>query len=276
MPEKMIKLPLRYYLNSQIYGPGMPPTGEEGLHEEVIGKPVNQVGLVLVHCWNCGEEDGPYPIKPGTRISGKAGDWVPLAHDIVHTEIKPVLEACRQAGIAVFHLGQAVYAPRYESYLRIKNDAELQDPTTCGKYDMCVRPRSVKELWDYEFGTDFPGPAWVTHEDRFDIAEPVKPIGDEPVFLTGFQLNGLCRRQDIDMLFYVGFMAGGCMLNQPGAIREMAGKFRYRCVMLREGTIHYEDEKTMKDRWMTYAAYREVEMQHGFTASTRDLLRALI
>lgn len=271
---KNLKIPLQYYQIAQLYGPGMPPSGKEGLHTKLFEMPVDRVGLVIVHPWNLGEPDGPYPIEPGVHKPGEASDWVPKAHEIIATKIKPVLEATRKAGIAVFHLAQYVYAPRYPQYLKIAADPEFQSPEKKVEFDVCVNPRTVKEMWETEYGPDFPGPVWKTHADKFNIARSLRPLPNEDVFLNGWQLNGLCRRKKIDTLFYVGFMADLCLVNIPGAIREMAYKFKYRCVVLRECTTAYEFAETYKDNWMTFAAIRLIESGMGYSASADDFMAA--
>jgi nicotinamidase-related amidase len=274
MQDHMLELPIRCYQIARLYGPGMPPSGSEGLHERTLEKPVRQVGLVSVHCWNLGESDGPYPIGPGARCPGEAADWVPVAHEIVRDRIKPVLDGARTAGIAVFHLAQHTYAPRYASYQEIAADPDLRPPVSSAPFEGCVRRRSVEEQWGDEYGEDFPGAVWVTHKDTFDIAEAVRPLGSEPVVVDGWQLNGLCRRLDIDTLFYVGFMADLCLVNIPGAIREMSGKFGYRCVVLRDCTTAYEFADTVEGNWMTFAAIRLVETGLGCSATSQDFIAA--
>ena len=248
----------------------MPPSGREGLHERVLEKPVSQTGLVLVHCWNLGEASGPYPVGADARYPGEAADWVPTAHEIIREHILPVLNAARTAGMTVFHLAQEVYARRYPAFGEVERDPSLQPPAPAPSFEVCVRPRSVEEQWRDEYGPEFPGPVWKTHAETFDIAEAVRPIDSEPVIVNGWQLNGLCRRLDIDTLFYAGFMADLCLVNVPGAIREMAGKFRYRCVILRECTTAYEHEDTYEGGWMTRAAIRHIETELGYSASARD------
>ena len=101
-----LRLPIRNYQIARLYGPGMPPSGREGLREQLIAKPIGQVGLVLVHCWNLGEPTAPYPITENARCPGEAADWVPRAREITRRYIVPVLQAARVAGIRVFHLAQ--------------------------------------------------------------------------------------------------------------------------------------------------------------------------
>ena len=276
--EKTLKLPLRHYTISRLYGPGMPASGQEGFHERLLEKPVGQVGLVAVHCWNLGEETGPYPIGPDAHCPGEPADWVPTAHEIVADKIKPVLDTARNASIPVFHLAQYVYAPRYPKYLEIADDPDLNAPKDSGEsmndIEGCVRPLSFEERWLEEYGPDYPGPVWITHADQFDIAEAVRPLPDEYVYLDGWQLNGLCRRLDIDTLIYVGFMADLCLLNIPGALREMANKFKYRCVVLRDCTVAYEYPDTVEGNFMTRAAIRHIETDLGYSASSEDFISA--
>jgi len=271
---QILRLPIRFYQIARLYGPGMEASGKEGVHERILEKPVSQVGLVSVHCWNLGETTGPYPIGPDAHCPGEAADWVPTAHEIIVNGIKPVLDAARKAGISIFHLAQYVYAPRYPQYHQIAADPELQPPTPEEPIAGCVRPRSVEEQWRDEYGPNFPGPVWETHADEFDIAEAVRPLPDESVYLDGWQLNGLCRRMDIDTLFFVGFMADLCLVNIPGALREMASKFRYRCIVLRDCTVAYEFADTCEGKWMTHAAIRLIETDLGYSASSQDFITA--
>jgi nicotinamidase-related amidase len=268
------EIPLQYYQIARLYGPGMAPSGKEGLHTRLFQKPVDRIGLVIVHPWNLGEPDGPYPFEHGTRTPGEAGDWVPKAHHIIAGRIKPVLEAAREARVAVFHLAQNTYAPRYPQYLEIASDPELQSPEKRVEYEVCIEPRTVEEMWEAEYGTNFPGPVWKTNAKKFDIAKCLHPLSNEAVLLNGWQLNGLCRRKKIDTLFYVGFMADLCLVNIPGAIREMSHKFKYRCVVLRNCTTAYEFAETVDGSWMTFAAIRLIESGMGYSAISDDFISA--
>jgi len=275
MTETALRLPVRYFQIARLYGPGMPPSGREGYHQRILQKPAGRLGLVSVHCWNLGEADGPYPIGTDAHCPGEAADWVPTAHEIIRECIAPVMRAAREAGVTVFHLAQHIYAPKYPQYRQIAEDPELKPPSPPADCERCVRPRPVQEQWADEYGEAFPGPVWVTHKEKFDIAEAVRPKDDEPVVTDGWQLNGLCRRRDIDTLLYVGFMADLCLVNIPGAIREMSGKFGYRCVVLRDCTTAYEFQDTHEGRWMTRAAVRLIETGMGYSATSEDFISAV-
>ena len=274
---QLYNLPIRYYQIAQLYGPGMPPSGEEGLHMDTLNINPEKIGLVLVHTWNLGEVDGPYPIYDTTTWKdGEAGAWVPDAHKIVENNIHPVLKAARQSGIKVFHLAQSTYAEKYPQYQELKNDKELQNPVMRVAFEKSIDPVSYQEGWNREYGENYPGPVWKTHAKEFDIAKLLKPLPDESVFVTGWQLNGLCRRKNISVLIYAGFMADLCLLNIPGAIREMTNTFNYNCVVLRDCTTAYEYEETIDGRWMTFAAIRMVESEFGYSATSKDFINACL
>jgi nicotinamidase-related amidase len=251
--KSTLRIPARYYQFAQLYGPGMPPSGEEGLHTTAIEVPTSEVGLVIVHPWNLGEPDGPYPFEPGTRKPGEVGDWVPRAHEIVANKIKPVLEMARKTGIRVFHLGQFVYADRYPQYVKIKDDPALQpqmpefnvfeDPS----FELCVKPWTLDDVWKKQYGEQWPGPVW--------------------------QLNGLCRRNNIHTLIYVGFSADLCLVHISGAIKEMTFKFQYRCIVLRDCTTAHEYPETEDGNWMTFAAIRMIETEMGYSATAQDFIK---
>jgi nicotinamidase-related amidase len=269
-----MRLAVQFHRIGRIYGPGMPSVEDEGLVERTLELEVRRTALVSVHCWNVGEPDGPYPIEEGTRCPGTPADWVAIAHGIIRDRIRPVVQAARLSEMPVFHLAQSGYARKYPQYAAIAADPDLQEPEGL-KVEGCVRRRDPRAKWDDQYGPEFPGPVWVTHPDTFDIAKNVRPIDNEPVFLTGVQLNGLCRRNDIDTLIYVGFMADLCLVNISGAIREMTNRFGYRCIVLRDCTTAYEYADTVNGQWMTRTAIRSIEADGGYSATSDAFIAAL-
>ena len=273
--DQSFTMPIRYYQIAQLYGPGMPRSGVEGLHLDTLDINSGKIGLVLVHIWNLGEADGPYPIYDTTTwTDGEAGSWVPEAHNIIEDKIHPVLKAARHSGIKVFHLAQSTYAKKYPQYQELKNDQELQNPIRWVEFDKCIEPVTYQEGWSREYGENYPGTVWETHSDEFDIAKIIRPLPDEDVVVTGWQLNGLCRRNNISVLIYAGFMADLCLLNIPAAIREMTRTFKYNCIVLRDCTTAYEYEETHEGKWMTFAAIRMIETEFGYSATAEEFINA--
>jgi nicotinamidase-related amidase len=273
MSERTIELPIRRYEIAQLYGPGMPPSCTEGYRQHTVSRKVSQVGLVLVHCWNLGESDGPYPARTDERLRGKAGDWVCEARKIISERIAPALAAARRAGLAVFHLAHESYAGRYESYRHIKDDPRMAAPPQA-PVDLCVRPRTLGRQLAEQYGADFPGCVWDTHRESFDIARAVRPAEGEHVIVNGWQLNRLCRQMDIDTLVYAGFMADICLVHSSGAMREMSLRYKYNCVALRDCTVAYEYGDTAGG-WMTFAAVRNIETAHGGSTTSGNFVAAL-
>jgi len=70
-------------------------------------------------------------------------------------------------------------------------------------------------------------------------------------------------------------MADLCLLNIPGALREMSARFGYRCVILSDCTTAYEFPDTLKDRAMTKAAIRLVETDLGYSTSADEFITDL-
>ena len=69
-------------------------------------------------------------------------------------------------------------------------------------------------------------------------------------------------------------MADICLLDVSGALREMANKYRYHCVALRDCTTAYEYAETHENNWMTFAAIRRVEQDMGYSALSSDFISA--
>ena len=60
-----------------------------------------------------------------------------------------------------------------------------------------------------------------------------------------------------------------------GAMREMVGRFKYRCIALRDCTTAYEYADTVDEQVMNRAVMRHIETALGYTADGADLIAAL-
>ena len=276
MSDNFVRLPVAHYQLSRNYGPGMSSAGGviEGLRQKTLEKNAGRFGLVLVHCWNLGEKTGPYPLAENQGTTGTNSDWVIAAGEIIAEKIAPVLAAARETGIPVFHLASGAYAAKYPQYRRILDDDELKGPEVGYESRQCIRPVTVDEEWAERFGPNWPGPVWETHPETFDIAHAVRPTENEHVVVDGWQLSGLCRRLDVDTLVYAGFMANVCLLHVPGAMIEMAKKFRYRCVVLHDCTVAHELIPTLPNHDLTKAAIRYIEFGLGYSTSSHEFIQA--
>ena len=81
------------------------------------------------------------------------------------------------------------------------------------------------------------------------------------------------RTRRILHLLYIGFAINWCVLGKDYGIRAMKDR-GYNPILLRDATTGVEFPDTLDTLQATELAVREVEQQHGFTASNRDFLTA--
>jgi len=108
---------------------------------------------------------------------------------------------------------------------------------------------------------------------HLDFAAPARPLDGETLVVTTEQWDDWLRGRGIDTLIYVGFCTNLCILDAPGGMRLMCA-LGYRCVILREATLAVEFPETLEQRLQTEASLRHIEAWVGYTASSRDFLRA--
>jgi nicotinamidase-related amidase len=105
------------------------------------------------------------------------------------------------------------------------------------------------------------------------MSSAVQVLDSDYVIATGQQLHELCRERGILHLVYVGFATNWCVLGRDYGVRAMAGR-GYNVILLREATTGVEFPDTVATLFVTEIAIREVEQQHGFSASNGDFIAA--
>ena len=110
-------------------------------------------------------------------------------------------------------------------------------------------------------------------KEVMDIPDPVKPIESDLVVAGGEQMHRLMKERGVKYLFYCGFALNWCVMDKPGAIRDMSGR-GYGCILLRDATAAIEHSDTVDQLLSTKAFVDQVEMRFGYSALTGDLLRA--
>lgn len=250
-----ISLPVRFYR-------AVPASNPEGLVTEVWDLDVGKTAFIELHCWNIGCPGG---------ISVPEDYWVfmgsPQNHEhmwrIVKEEIAPAMQAARAIGMPVVHVQGAQIAGRYP---------ELQPPMV--EPPPVPRARAISDH-NSRRANRVHGEGFVEwkHWADCDVAEPVRPMQGDTVVVTTEQFDGWLRTRGIDTLLYTGFATNLCILESPGAVKAMSA-LGYRCVILREATTAVEFPETMETRSHTVNAIRYIEAWCGYSASSRDFIKA--
>ena len=230
--------------------------------------PVHETALVLVDCWD------DYPLESHrTR-----------AETICRTKIKPVLETCREIGVAVVHAPSPAWAAIYPSFRYgpgpstpvTKRDEKPPNRTASG---VDWPPRSVTA--DDEFFIPNGRSAepmlkdWhdENYPDNYRISASIEPAGDDVVAATGAELQEFCRERRIRHLVYAGFATNFCVLNRDYGVLSMRQR-GYNIVLIRDATTAIESSESVHELWATRAAVFSVEVGTGVTVTAETFLHA--
>lgn len=221
--------------------------------------PVQEIALVLVDCW---------PGFPNESYRARS-------EKICKTKIKPVLEKCREIGIAVVHAPDRTTAENYPAF-RYRPEpsavSAMQDEKASKKKDwpdkakfyvpnkVSDEPR-LKEWWDEN------------NPDCFKIDPSLEPAADDVVVASGEELQLFCRKKRIRHLVYVGFATNFCVLNKDYGVRPMS-KRGYNIVLVRDATSAVESSETVDELWATRASIFSVEINVGVTVTAQTFLHA--
>lgn len=250
-------LTVRY--SRELSDPNLPCHEEHFVHGEMSWTlPTDQVGLVLVDCWDS------HPVETHLERGGQ----------IAKDHILPVAQACRKAGIAVIHAPSPQQARLYPQWTKYAEAPELHGnsgPSSdwppqdlrrrSGEYASFARPpeprrEHVTEIRDNRRIMDFLGP------------EP-----DDFVVATGAQLHRLCHHQGIVHLFYAGFAANICVQRRDYGVWAMLDR-GYNIALLRDCTTAIEHSETWDGMWLTKCSILDMELRAASVTSD-ELLNAL-
>lgn len=260
-----LTLPVRFWR-------AVPSRHPEGHVTEVWDLDPAKVCFVSLHAWNVGCPGGPavpeeYWVDMGSPQNHDAG-W-----EVIVAEVAPSLEAARKAKLPLVHVQPETIARLYP---------ERQPPRTQTERHLAPQIPTQKTSARGPISDHYSQRAQRVHGEGFhdwpgwkdlDFAEPLKPIGEEPILVEDDQWDDWLRARGIDTLIYVGFCTNLCILDAPGGMRRMAPR-GYRCVILREATLGVEFPDTLEARTHTEVALRFIEAWVGYTASAADFRRA--
>lgn len=253
--ERICSLRVQYFQDST---PAGQPCREENFVRRQIDMalPAAATALVLVDMWNIHFIES----------------WLERAVEVTRESVVPVLDAARDAGLAIVHAPSAPVAANYPQLLRHRRP----EPTPPDDWPPAeFRRRSG----DY---AAFRGPRhqppgiavhWDEMKDQLGMSSAIDVRDQDFVIATGQQLHDLARESHILHLIYAGFATNWCILNRDCGMRAMAGR-AYNLILLRESTTGVEFPDTLDGLVATEMAIREVEVQLGFSASNADFILA--
>ena len=264
-PARTLRIKPRYY--RWLVDPGKAwiekNTGYAHLDWEI---PLERVGLVLVDVW-----DRHYLEDPETR-----------AETIIQQKIRPLLTACRRAGVEIIHAPSPTQArPVPVGSGDLGPNPPLRHP---------VRPHAQSRSEPQWPPAEFRGKsgpfrqyappvdpqAAVRDQRRQGLAmhPDVLPQGNEAVVATGDELHDYCRQKGILFLFYVGFNTNACILLRDYGTLEM-GKRGYEVIILRDCTTGMESFETTDELWQTRGAVLFLEMFGKYSTTSEDFTAGL-
>ena len=248
-------------------------TDEEQLFshkEKMLRLRVDQTAFVLVDIWDLSRVPDDVPVVAGFKSFQKRAD------KIVRERIKPALEATRAAGLTVVHLPTNYVAVKYPQHKRLEQQLNIlpSEPKPIPKWP----PEEFVKARRREFDEDRYFKGFEEKDEkrrRFTyIPKIVEPLEGEYVISTGEQMNEILKRHGILNLIYVGFATNMCLIDKPGALREMAYR-GYRTVLLRDCTTAVESHNTAKELLMTQVWIEWVEMvAMAYTALSEKFIQA--
>lgn len=259
---KAMRLGLRY---CDFYGHGEAMSDECYVVRRVLEASIriDRAALVLVDVW-----DSHYLVGPKER-----------ADRIVAERLAPLAEACRKAGITVVHAPAREAAVKYRKWLEYAGDEEIRGREHVVE-DEAWPPKDFRErreeyAWLAKPFAQGPLLETINRNDREQRITPaMEPKESDFVVVSGGQLHRLCRHRGLLHLFYAGFNTNMCVLYRDYGLRAMAHR-GYNCVLVRDCTTGIEAAETIDGLRLTEAAIWDVEMMHGFTVTSQEIVGAI-
>jgi len=218
--------------------------------------PLSRAALVLVDVW-----DAHYLADTAAR-----------AEDIIQNRLRPLLRACRGAGLQVIHAPSPPQAHEHPNWVGAGTDPEPGPPapdwppadfrSKAGDYARYDKPAEVRQ-------------GEIDSMRARRIIHPVaSPVGDEAVVATGEELHEHCAAQQILFLIYAGFNTNACILLRDYGTIEM-GRRGYEILILRDCTTGMESAETHDDLSQTRGAIQFLEMFGKYSITADELVAGL-
>jgi hypothetical protein len=184
----------------------------------------------------------------------------------------------------VVHAPTADIAVKHPQWGALADEADRQAtggaPSTTGRPPKTAwPPPDWIAQWRMQHTYLFRTRRWITDyythvRPNQNIPEPLRPVDGDLVVSSGDMLHRLLSERQIRILFYCGFATNMCLIDKPGAIRDMYGR-GYMPIVLRDATTGTENAETVDGLWITHAFIDQIEMLWGYSITADEFLDAL-
>ena len=199
-------------------------------------------------------------------------EWIPRAMDVVTFRMPRLIQAARNAGMLVAHVGVGK---------RFETDKPIWDK--CMK-EVGEAPAADKDVIEGS-------PEWKTQHTRdvFDLPRqnppnvpPHKftlpavfvPQGNDIIAAEPWQLHRLLKSRGIDHIIYTGWALNWCLWFSPCGMSDM-GRKGYLCSAVRGGCVAIENkESAVGELNLEYALWKTSTM-YGYVFELHELTHAL-
>lgn len=219
--------------------------------------PVEQTAMVLVDCW------AKHPVL----------SFCDRAEIIARDYIRPAVQACRQAGVAIVHAPAPNWAQNYKDWYASGADsvtpAEEPDwpPSDFRRRVGAFAMYAEQCIWNEPMSQVF---RKANPSDTLRILDSLEPEGDDVVITTGEHMHRFCRDRKIVHLIYAGFATNICVQFRDYGMRPMASR-GYNVMLVRDATMGIEFADTLENLGLTNAAIHNIEMKVGPSVTSAQL-----
>jgi len=231
--------------------------------EDTIWKcPTTETALVLVDCWDI------HYLSSHQRRSAQ----------ICRERIRPVIGACRAAGIAIVHAPTYWVGRHYQQLVRYAGDEDLRLELAFSEEKASWPPVAFLnregEYVQFRIPQGTVLGTWKEMQPTRRIVSEIAPQDDDYVIASGAQLHRLCHHRGILHLLYAGFATNMCVLHyRDYGIMAMSTR-GYNVILIRDCTTAIEVAHTLTEESMTKYTILQIEMMFGVSTTSDNLIKA--
>jgi hypothetical protein len=110
--------------------------------------------------------------------------------------------------------------------------------------------------------------------ERIDFLDAARPVGDEWIAESSWQLAAVCRHLGVDHLIYTGFAIDACLLCSPGGMTDMSRRGAL-CSVVRDAVTAVECKESAAAQQHKETGLWRVGTMLGLVFESQDLIAAM-